>query len=381
LGRNSGLGLRFAWHLAVAVLIGMGIFVLWALPANNATDGEFLRQGIGKHVLARIGLGSLAERCGIDPGVKLSGGMEGHNGPFYFYVPILLATFFPWVALLPLAFWRLIRGHCQPRSLAVLVLAWFLPTFVIISLASTKLSHYILPVFPALAIAVGAVIAAPRSGLTSDRRALHIGWFLAAATLIVGALAVIIAPMIPWALWWPSKAIFIPGLIAPFTALGLTLIAFVVIARRAISLKRLPLFAAHCATGMLVLCLVFVAFVAPVVETTKPSKPIAQAILRATVPQVPVSIAITDRKISYDEPSLYFHLNRTPIERLVGQQEIQGWFERPGPGVLILTAPILSEIKAKLHRPGLSEIVRCSGFNGSSGQPVEVIALGRNLAR
>lgn len=39
--------------LAAATFIGVGIFLLWAIPANNMSNGEMLQAGIGEHVIGR----------------------------------------------------------------------------------------------------------------------------------------------------------------------------------------------------------------------------------------------------------------------------------------------------------------------------------------
>jgi len=83
--------------------------------------------------------------------------------PFWFFVPVLLAGFLPWT---PLLGWLWRRGHWQSlnsrtQEAWLLLSVWAGGTFLLFSLNSAKLMHYILPMFPALA----ALVALRWSGL------------------------------------------------------------------------------------------------------------------------------------------------------------------------------------------------------------------------
>ena len=105
--------------------------------------------------------------------------MEGHSFGFLFYVPVLLLGFFPWSGWLLFAWsdayknWRVARREASgqeiaeqatpgpsplaPRppdapSLEWFTAAWIAGTFVFFTLSSTRLPHYIGPLFPAAAI-------------------------------------------------------------------------------------------------------------------------------------------------------------------------------------------------------------------------------------
>lgn len=90
--------------------------------------------------------------------------MEGHSFTWFFYIPVLLLGFFPWSGWLPFAWyqayqsWRESRQSldAQPsvddRRLEWFAAAWVFGTFVFFTLSSTRLPHYIGPLFPAAAI-------------------------------------------------------------------------------------------------------------------------------------------------------------------------------------------------------------------------------------
>ena len=90
--------------------------------------------------------------------------MEGHSFSILFYIPVLLLGFFPWSGWLPYAWyeayrnWRRARRSGQQESvdsaqqLEWFAAAWVLGVFIFFSLSSTRLPHYIAPLFPAAAL-------------------------------------------------------------------------------------------------------------------------------------------------------------------------------------------------------------------------------------
>ncbi len=92
----------------------------------------------------------------------------GHGGTLFFYVPVILFGFFPWSGLLPFAVyetskrWFEVRGlgseatasNLEPHAsdLQLFAALWLVAGFVFFSLSSTRLPHYLGPLFPAAAI-------------------------------------------------------------------------------------------------------------------------------------------------------------------------------------------------------------------------------------
>jgi 4-amino-4-deoxy-L-arabinose transferase-like glycosyltransferase len=118
---------------------GLGIITLvvlpWFLRIYFLMGDKFISDFIIKHHLRR-----------------LSEPMEGHGGPFWLYIPVIILGFFPWSAFLIQSFKRIKRSGSDAFRF---LLVWFGVVFMFFSFASTKLPHYILPLFPALAIALG----------------------------------------------------------------------------------------------------------------------------------------------------------------------------------------------------------------------------------
>lgn len=86
----------------------------------------------------------------------------GHGGTVLFYIPILLLGFFPWSGFLPAALVQALRGSRSAsaqdpqRHLQILCGVWIVAVFAFFTLSSTRLPHYIAPLFPAAALLVAA---------------------------------------------------------------------------------------------------------------------------------------------------------------------------------------------------------------------------------
>lgn len=78
----------------------------------------------------------------------------GHYQPVWFFIPVLIAGFFPWISFLPQTLRRM-HWHEYNNYFAL----WAFIIFVFFSFSHSKLIPYILPVFPALSILVGHYLA------------------------------------------------------------------------------------------------------------------------------------------------------------------------------------------------------------------------------
>ncbi len=90
--------------------------------------------------------------------------MEGHGGTIFFYLPVLFIGFFPWSAFLPMSLyhslkdWKGFRTFTSEKTmeqkLALFTSLWVIGLFTFFTLSSTRLPHYIFPLFPAAAVLV-----------------------------------------------------------------------------------------------------------------------------------------------------------------------------------------------------------------------------------
>jgi 4-amino-4-deoxy-L-arabinose transferase-like glycosyltransferase len=134
LGRN----LRWGWgSLLVAIVV-----LPWALAITVATDGGFWSTAVG---------GDLAP--------KLAGGQEGHGAPPGYHTLLVTFLIFPASLLLPAAAVLAWTRRAEPG--VRFALAWLIPTWLLFELLPTKLVHYTLPAYGALAWLMAAALTGP----------------------------------------------------------------------------------------------------------------------------------------------------------------------------------------------------------------------------
>lgn len=343
--------LAYLGWLLVAIVSSFLLFLAWGLPANAATNGEFLRLGIGKHVVSR----SLTA-------------MESHGGKslvfYFYYLPVLILTFFPWTLYLPRLFSRPsptpFPGDGGRRSL---LLCWGLPVIILMSLVATKLPHYILPAWPALAIAaalgIQRAIDEGQAGNTTLEARIGLGLFLAVG--IVLGLGLV---CVPWGL--PVFGVRIPA-----TGLGLVFLAMVYLAWRHYRCGRHGTVAGILMAGMMTVFLSASLFLLPAIERYKLSPLIAAFIQGQTAPEIPVSTC------GYGEPSLNFYLDRGPITSIEGP-DLPVWAKAPGKGILVVTENRLHPFQESFNTPRIQTLDIVPGFNYSQGKQVRIHILARD---
>lgn len=91
---------------------------------------------------------------------RYTGVIENQAGPVWYYIPVVILGFFPWIAFLPMAIVygvRALRSSATPNNIARLwrlAFTWIVVPFVFFSFAETKLPNYIALECPALALIV-----------------------------------------------------------------------------------------------------------------------------------------------------------------------------------------------------------------------------------
>lgn len=110
------------------------------------------------YLVAKKGLFPLEKLFGYYTIGRYTGIIENQSGPIWYYVPVVLLGFFPWIAFLPMAAvyaTRQLRALPQDPRLARLVrlaFTWMVVPLIFFSLARTKLPNYVALEFPALAL-------------------------------------------------------------------------------------------------------------------------------------------------------------------------------------------------------------------------------------
>jgi 4-amino-4-deoxy-L-arabinose transferase-like glycosyltransferase len=349
--RYAPLPPRYLAHLGIAAAAGCALFLLWALPANAATGGEFAQRGIGRHVVQRI----------LQP-------LESHGGKswlyFFYYLPATLLTFFPWTLYLPLGLAAL-QGEARRAPRARIVLwAWIVPIAIMMSLVATKLPHYILPVWPALAYAVALGVRRADQRILSDRerRWLKAGpWLFMPVGMLTG-----LALVIPV---WISP---LPGLRGPAFTVGLVVLAMTGAAFYMFRRRRHGAAAMVLVSGMLLIQLAIPMSVLPAVETFKISPRVAKVVAERIGPDVPVAT------YRYGEPSLNFYLKRRVIETLASDNAVVEWTMRNAPGVLIIPVEDVLRIVAYAGPIDAKAVATVRGYNYSKGHWVDLMVARRD---
>ncbi|WP_414692397.1 ArnT family glycosyltransferase [Phenylobacterium sp.] len=167
LDRRPGWLMRMKWWwglIIVAVIVGP-----WAGAVTVATDGAFWSAAFG---------GDLAP--------KLAGGQETHGAPPGYHTLLAPLLAFPMTLLLPAA---AVVGWTRRREPGVrFALAWLIPSWLVFEAMPTKLVHYPLPTYGALAWLAGAALVqpiGPRARWTGVALSALFGLLLAAASLYV----------------------------------------------------------------------------------------------------------------------------------------------------------------------------------------------------
>jgi 4-amino-4-deoxy-L-arabinose transferase-like glycosyltransferase len=131
----------------------------------------------------RAGDAFFADSIGGDMLSKLAA-QESHGAPPGLYLLLFWVTFWPGAPLAGMAAPAVWRARREPG--AQFLLAWLVPSWIVFELVLTKLPHYVLPLYPAIAIlTVGAL----------ERRVLSRSWLRRGAAwwFVIPALASVIA--------------------------------------------------------------------------------------------------------------------------------------------------------------------------------------------
>ena len=95
--------------------------------------------------------------------------------PWYFYIFVGLIGLFPWTLLAPFLVTGLRRRACDDRTLFLLL--WAGLPFLFFSASASKLPHYILPIFPALAMLISSrLVSRFDQSPQRARKALSLTW-------------------------------------------------------------------------------------------------------------------------------------------------------------------------------------------------------------
>ncbi|MDR3435874.1 glycosyltransferase family 39 protein [Telmatospirillum sp.] len=186
-------GIRpFAGLLVVAAMVGP-----WAAAVSTATDGQFIGQAVKTDLLP-----------------KLLGAQESHGAPPGYYLLLMTATLWPASLFALPGFVRAVKA--RQASALRFCLAWIVPAWLVFEAVPTKLPHYVLPTYPALALLAGVAVAAGDQTLRAGWAKAYYGLW-AFVGLALAALFVIAPTRLGESYTWlsaaPAAAALLSGLL------------------------------------------------------------------------------------------------------------------------------------------------------------------------
>ena len=132
-----------SWLRGLRPIIGLIVAALvvapWLYAIEHATEGQFIAGSLGKDFLS-----------------KLLGAQEAHGAPPFYYLVLAFLTFWPGSLFIVPA----VGGGWAHRAQPVyrFLLAWLMPAWLVLELVPTKLPHYALPLYPALALLAASAL-------------------------------------------------------------------------------------------------------------------------------------------------------------------------------------------------------------------------------
>lgn len=129
-------------HFWLSLLVAFMIVAPWHIRMYQLHGHQFIDEYFTYHVFTRA-----------------VSAIEGHKGPYSFYLDEIMGKFHPWWVLMPLAVISSIRNWAKglrPAWVLTLVFAVVLGFYTAVQ---TKHSWYILPLYPAMALLVGHLLA------------------------------------------------------------------------------------------------------------------------------------------------------------------------------------------------------------------------------
>jgi 4-amino-4-deoxy-L-arabinose transferase-like glycosyltransferase len=106
-------------------------------------------------IVGRAGEAFFAESIGQDLLAKVVSSQEAHGAPPGYYFLLFWLTFWPGSALAAMAAPAVWASRYEKG--ARFLLAWIVPAWILLELVVTKLPHYVLPLYPAIAILIAGI--------------------------------------------------------------------------------------------------------------------------------------------------------------------------------------------------------------------------------
>jgi 4-amino-4-deoxy-L-arabinose transferase-like glycosyltransferase len=267
---------RARWMLQLKPLWGVPLFLAIALPWYVAigivSDGAFYAEAVGDSMMGKVGESQ-----------------QSHSGPFGYYLGVFSLTFWPASLFVVFAgYWA--WQHRREAAVRYLI-AWIVPAWIAYELIATKLPHYVMPVYPAMACLAAVALF---SGREKSPLWVRIGAGLYAAVWL--AASALIAALGPAGVHWSE------GYLPPLLAVAGVLVFLAAAAALAFLVLRraMPALVSGVAAGVIAMVTIY-AGALPRLETLWLTPRIVAAV--EAVRPCPDTMLVTS---AYREPSLVY---------------------------------------------------------------------------
>ena len=345
-----------AWLKHLHALKGFVLAALIALPWIIAitvnSSGGFLEDSLGHALFGKVGKAD-----------------DSHGGPPGYHLVVFYGVFWPGALLAGLIAayaWRK-RAHDD----IIFLLAWILPSWLTFEFIGTKLPHYVLPLYPAIAILGGlAVRHAPDILQTVWGRRLH--WAAVATFVILGFVTASLAPLGAVQLNGALSIATIAACIAGLMTVGFGLW----LAMKPEALRTIPLAAS---VSLFYVC--FFGFAAPSFTPLWPSQEISKIV--ATLEGCDEVIVTT---AGYREPSNVFYNGTDTYLAATGKDAAEFLAQNPQCSVAFINATEQQSFDAAIAASNLSvyNVGAVSGINTVKNDQLDMkgfVAVGSKLEK
>lgn len=323
----------FHWIKGLAVL--SAIALPWLIAINIATDWAFLQESVGHALFGKVGEAD-----------------DSHGGPFLYHTLLSPAMFWPGSALIGLAGLAAWAGRKTPEIRLLIV--WAALTWIVFEFVQTKLPHYVLPAFPALALLAGVGLKQVGDLLTGRvAKWVHYLWI---GLAVLAGLAVAAIPT------YGAIELGASNLVLPSVASGLglvTVLAIIWFAVKPDSARLVPV----AALAALQYAITF-GFAIPSVDAAWPSNRVHR-----TVTQLEGCEAFPAATAGYREPSNVFYLG-TEVALTDGAGAAGHLLANPDCGIAIVDESEREAFFAAMAATEVRSLATVSGTNLVKGDPL-----------
>ena len=225
---------------------------------------------------------------------KVNAGEQGHSGPFGYHIALFMIVFWPGALLAIRAFDFAWRERAEPAIR--FLICWIAPTWIIFEFVATKLPHYVLPTYPAVALIAAAGLFSLKPAPVSRWRT----YAFAAIAVLWLVVSAVVAGLAPGAYWHFHGGLNALSVLIGLLAFGAAAAALYFLWRG----EKLKVIAAMVLSAFLAWSNAF-AFVVPQLHDFWMSPRIAEAAKKAA--PCPDSVLVS---IPYTEPSMVFLYGR-----------------------------------------------------------------------